>query len=314
MPTTDLGQPDLSLLVTAFAAGVGLLLGGVANLLLARAAVWTRVAAAAGACTVAAGGAWAIVESERAPLVAGGAVAVGLALAGLGPWATTLAASAARRPLVRWGGLALAGVGVALGAVVWHEAAHEAVVARSEFDLATITERPPTRTSDIPAATDRGSRVTVLEATDPRARAELAALENRFLDINQIGNLVIRRQPADDRSNCHGWVFTGGRYWVSGSEVEAILSDNGYQAVTDPRPGDLIVYRNKDGAVAHTALVRYVSAGMPVLVEGKWGATGVYLHGATDSLYGTAFTYYRADRASHVLAGLDAPPLTAGGQ
>jgi len=54
--------------------------------------------------------------------------------------------------------------------------------------------------------------VAVLEATDPRARVELAALENRFLVANHTGDRLIRRQPADDRTNCHGWVFTGGRY------------------------------------------------------------------------------------------------------
>jgi hypothetical protein len=306
-------MPDFTLLVTAFAAGVGLLLGGVALLLLGRARAGVRVAAAAGACVLAAGGAWAAADSGRAALIAGGAAAAGLVLAGGAAWATSAAAALARRPAVRWGGLAATGVAVALGAVAWHEAAYEAVIDRSEHDLAAVTERPPTRPASAAATTDRGTPVAVLEATDPRARAELAALEERFLEVNHAGDRVIRRQPADDRANCHGWVFTGGRFWVSGSEVETILAENGYRPVADPRPGDLVVYR-RDGAVAHTAVVRYVSPGMPVLVEGKWGATGVYLHAADESIYGTAFTYYRADRATHVLAGLDVPPTNAGGQ
>jgi hypothetical protein len=94
--------------------------------------------------------------------------------------------------------------------------------------------------------------------------------------------------------------------------VEPFLADNRYAPVTDPRPGDLAVYR-QNGAVTHTAVVRYVTPGMPVLVEGKWGATAVYLHPVDASLYGTAFTYYRADRPTHVLAGLDVP-VNAGGQ
>jgi hypothetical protein len=73
------------------------------------------------------------------------------------------------------------------------------------------------------------------------------------------------------------------------------------------------VYR-RDGVVLHTAVVRYVTPGMPVLVEGKWGATGVYLHDVDASAYGTGYTYYRAGRASHVLAGLESAPALAGGQ
>jgi hypothetical protein len=108
-------------------------------------------------------------------------------------------------------------------------------------------------------------------------------------------------------------VYTGGRYGVSGADVDSILADNGYRGVADPRPGDLVVYRQA-GAVAHSAVVRYVSPGLPVLVEGKWGAAGVYLHAAGESVYGTEFTYYRADRPTHVLGGLDTPPMDLGGQ
>ena len=92
----------------------------------------------------------------------------------------------------------------------------------------------------------------------------------------------------------------------------AILADNGYTPVTDPRPGDLAVYR-QNGTVAHTAVVRYVTPGMPVLVEGKWGVAGVYLHPVDASPYGSEFTFYRVDRPTHVLAGLDVP-INAGGQ
>src|SRR5262249_33273989 len=106
-------------------------------------------------------------------------------------------------------------------------------------------------------------------------------------------------------SNCHGWVFAAGRYWVPGNAVEAILRDNGYAEVTAPRPGDLAVYRGSDGGVSHTAGVRDVSDGMPVLVEGKWGALGVFLHPADKSPYGTDVRFYRSPRHGHTLAGIE---------
>jgi hypothetical protein len=252
-------------------------------------------------------------DSSAAAGTAGGAAVAGLALAAGGRWLTAAVASAVARPSVRWGGLAAAGAALTAGAVVWYDRAEHAALERSERDLAAVTERPPTRPAGAAPTTDRGHPVPVHEPTDPRARAELAALETRMLDGNGAGTHVIRRQPADDRSNCHGWVFTGGRYWVNGADVESILADNGYRVVAEPRPGDLIVYR-QNGAVAHSAVVRYVTPGLPVLVEGKWGVTGVYLHAAGESIYGPDFAYYRADRPTHVLAGLDVPPANAGGQ
>ena len=65
----------------------------------------------------------------------------------------------------------------------------------------------------------------------------------------------------------------------------------------------------------HTAVVRYVTPGQPVLVEGNWGWMGVFVDEAAKSPYGVGFTYYRTPRPTHQLAltGPDSgpdPPLT----
>jgi hypothetical protein len=310
MTPNAFAPPDFAILATAFAAGVGMLLGAAANLLLGRYRPTVRAAVSAAACAAAGSATWVVAGSEQAGWVAAGAAAAGLLVAAAGPG---LAAAFARRPVARWGGLAAAGLTVAVGAVAWYDFETDAAADRASMDLALICERPPTRPAVARLVTDRGTAVPVMEATDPRARAEMAALEGRFLDSEAIRNRLIRRQPADDRSNCHGWVFTGGRFWLGGADVEPILAENGYAAVTTPQPGDLVVYR-RDGLVMHTAVVRYVTPGMPVLVEGKWGSTGVYLHDVDGSVYGTGYTYYRADRPTHVLAGLDSPPVLAGAQ
>ena len=44
--------------------------------------------------------------------------------------------------------------------------------------------------------------------------------------------MVTRVAPVDPACNCHGWVFTGGRFWVSGEDVPRILEDNGYRRVS----------------------------------------------------------------------------------
>src|SRR5207302_9873112 len=97
----------------------------------------------------------------------------------------------------------------------------------------------------------------------------------------------------------HGWVFTGGRYWVAGDAVDPILTDNGYREVTEPRPGDLIVYRGTAGDVVHTALVRV--AGDLVLVDGKWSNMGCYLHAPEGYVERFGWTFYRSARAGHLL-------------
>ena len=127
-------------------------------------------------------------------------------------------------------------------------------------------------------------------------------VEERFLQNSQLSYQVMRQGGADDHSNCHGWVFTGGRYLLSGDDVDLILKENKYLEQHEPRPGDLVVYRSS-GVVLHTAIVQYVTEGQPVLVQGKWGNLGVYLHPVEKSPYGSEFTYYRSIRTGHLLAG-----------
>ena len=89
--------------------------------------------------------------------------------------------------------------------------------------------------------------------------------------------------------------------------MEAIVKENGYHETYEPQPGDLVVYRQA-GKVAHTAIVRYVSEGQPVLVEGKWGTMGVFLHPADKSFYGSEYTFYRSGRTGHLLVGVGGSP------
>jgi hypothetical protein len=103
-------------------------------------------------------------------------------------------------------------------------------------------------------------------------------------------------------------VFTGGRFWVRGGQVEQLLKDNGYRSTTTPLPGDLIVYReNATGLVAHTGLVRTVIEETgKVLIESKLGSLGRFIHSADQHPYDdTAATYYHTARGGHLLHGLD---------
>jgi hypothetical protein len=218
-----------------------------------------------------------------------------------------------RRAGARAAFLGVAGTAFAVGAVVKFDRDDEAEMDRADALLAELVSQPPMRPADaISATTDRGRAVRVRETTDCRPDEIRDAAEKRLLVEFHAYDRVIRLAPSDDSCNCHGWVFAGGRYWVSHVDVENILVDNGYVAVTDPRPGDLAIYRDSAGGmVSHTGVVRAVVPGMPPLVEGKWGWMGVFLHRVGDSPYGTNCAFYRSQRDGHLVAGVGGPPRFA---
>ncbi|MEJ5276178.1 MAG: hypothetical protein WHU94_09735 [Thermogemmata sp.] len=165
---------------------------------------------------------------------------------------------------------------------------------------------------DAVAITDRGRHIPLGEPIEVRSPETVQAAEKRYLESTRYIDNVILRGFGDDRSNCHGWVFTAGRYLLSGQDVLKILEDNGYQEVSDPRPNDLAVYFNPDYGVTHTAIVRYVSPDQPVLVEGKWGNLGIYLHPVDSCPYGANFKFYRTRRPHHLLTIVEHKPSADG--
>lgn len=152
------------------------------------------------------------------------------------------------------------------------------------------------------AYTDKG-RVLELQAPDEiRTSTEMDEMEHSVLE-QMIGDKpVIRLHGPDDRTNCHGWVFTGGKNWLPTDQVETILEDNGYRPVTTPALGDLAIFRDPNSnQVTHTSIVRILGGGSPI-VESKWGWMGVFLHPVDQSCYGTNFTYYHTERENHLVA------------
>ncbi len=152
--------------------------------------------------------------------------------------------------------------------------------------------------------TDAGSRVPVYRPFNPDDNGPAWDWEGEYL--RRLG--LDRRLIATDRPtvayNCHGWVFTGGRCWVRGKTVELLLAENGYQPVRRPRPGDLAVFRDSGGEVAHTAVVSSVSASGQVLLESKFGRAGRYLHTPDRHAYRHCpLTYYRSPRQGHLIRG-----------
>lgn len=199
------------------------------------------------------------------------------------------------------------GVIVCVGAILQYDRKQNEVNDRDLKSMERLTGTPELVTADEQyLLTDAGTRIEVQIPADTQ---ELNGIEeSELLQDMHVTMRIIQHEAASDDSNCHGWVFTGGKYWVLGKSVETILQQNQYEATKSPRPGDLVIYRN-EAKVAHTAIVRYVTEGMPVLVEGKWGALGVYLHAVEESCYGRNYMFYRSPRKGHQLAETHPPVL-----
>jgi hypothetical protein len=147
------------------------------------------------------------------------------------------------------------------------------------------------------AVTDRGRPVRTFTATRraPRPGGTPASVQ-RHLGRGEL----LRLSGPGGECNCHGWVFLGGRSWMLGEDVEAVLEDNGYRRAEAPRPGDLVLYRSGDGVIRHSGVVLAVTGRGTPLVESKWGDEGLYAHVAEMPGYGCR-EYYRSARAGHHL-------------
>ncbi|MCU0878323.1 MAG: hypothetical protein MUF06_11115 [Pirellulaceae bacterium] len=151
--------------------------------------------------------------------------------------------------------------------------------------------------SGIVAVTDQG-RMLPLAAYEPAPTTHDS--ESDLLTRQPFATQVIRLFPPSPETNCHGWVFTGGRHAIPSQHVESLLSDNRYTPVETPEAGDVVIYRTAE-SITHTGLVKWVDERGHVFVESKWGPLGVYLHPVLAQPYGSNFTYYRTNRPNHLV-------------
>jgi hypothetical protein len=236
-------------------------------------------------------------------------LAVACAVVGLLGLVTTSLLKRSRQPLAATVSLGLFFLGTAV--LLMQALALEAQSA-PEFPLSAIQECPSPESFLQPvevqwAVTDAGRPVPLftipVESSAPFTHDD----ETRW-DHGPLVRSLIRTDDANPRYNCHGFVFTGGRFWIRGRYVDQILTENGYHSTSTPRPGDIVVYRDENtGVPAHTGLIRAVleETGL-VLIESKMGVLGRFIHPADKHPYdGTTPTYYHTGRGSHVLRGLD---------
>jgi hypothetical protein len=227
---------------------------------------------------------------------------VALALPRVLQLAGRLTASLGRYPRLHWGALVLAGPALLL----WQEYQIDRQSAPTYVPGPEVLDHPVPDLQDVTTHIARTDAGRTLPLARPVGPGYPSRQEKNFLSRQTFKQGVIHTEDANGDSNCHGWVFTGGRFWVRGQHVEQILHDNRYSEVRSPRAGDLAVYRNPAGEVTHTGIVRLAAGGL-ILIESKWGQLGRYVHTPSDHCYtDSTCTYYRSPRQGHLLRGLEA--------
>ena len=198
------------------------------------------------------------------------------------------------------GGATLLGV-----AVVRSDPSNDEVFDESSVDL-NLPSMVFHEITDFQATTNRGNLIPLLCPDNANLEA-VARREARLLSEPLNSSRIIRVEGPETKGNCHGYVFAQGRFWVGGSAVDKILTENGYQRIPLPATGDVVIYREDSGAVSHSGIVRAVLPGSEVLIESKWGVLGTYVHLVDHSIYGNRFEYHRGRGASHSLTIVPIP-------
>lgn len=147
--------------------------------------------------------------------------------------------------------------------------------------------------------TDKGNHIELYHFDADNSMAEyITHTDERYLGFR---TSIIQRDEVDISANCHGWVFTGGRFLLKGEGVQQILDDNGYEVVEKPTAGDIVIYRNALGSILHTGLVQGVLKDETILVESKWGIDQRFLHLPEQQPYSSIFEFYRSNRGGHLI-------------
>jgi hypothetical protein len=172
--------------------------------------------------------------------------------------------------------------------------------------LAVAWQRLPWKQEPIHALTDAGRPIPLYALAADSAKLQRLVTRAAQLDEDVRQEFaptdgMIRTAEADPGSDCHGWLFTGGRHLIDGQDVEWILQDNGYQHVLEPQPGDLAIYPDSAGKIRHSGVVVAVTDKHVPLVESKWGFIGRYISPAFNHMYGPGCRFYRSSREGHHL-------------
>ena len=76
-----------------------------------------------------------------------------------------------------------------------------------------------------------------------------------------IARLNLSESVTSEDFNCHGYTFTDGSLWINNDQIENLLKGDGYTKTKSIAVDDVMIQRNKDGEIIHSAIVKSVDFG-----------------------------------------------------
>lgn len=148
--------------------------------------------------------------------------------------------------------------------------------------------------------TNRGGDVESVGDADPSQPDLSQAVADETIKQTKPPGLLPKLKkltPPSDRYDCHGYTFTSGDVFIHDNQVDKILKDNGYLVTTDPKIGDIVIYR-VNGEVRHSGIITAVAGGKVTRVNSKWGRLNLFSHAPQDvpASYGS-FTPWHSERS-----------------
>jgi RHS repeat-associated protein len=105
-----------------------------------------------------------------------------------------------------------------------------------------------------------------------------------------------KSKPGFD-TDCHGWTFADGQYWINNDQVDAILKGDGYEKHEQPQAGDVVVYRDFWDNVVHSAKVVGFVPQLPIVIieENAGNSTAITRSKIEEGVWPSHWphTYYR---------------------
>ena len=134
---------------------------------------------------------------------------------------------------------------------------------------------------EIELSTREGNRIP----NEQRSPRPLSAMQDASR-IHRAEHQSLKLRSLSSLYNCMGMVFASRRTGIHPSELEMILTEDGYRqiGINELEAGDVVVYHDSRGEVSHVGIVDHVGFENPrkVRVLSQWGADGEYYHLADD--------------------------------
>ena len=116
--------------------------------------------------------------------------------------------------------------------------------------------------------------------------------ERRALLALDFPDVVEVRAPSR-KYNCHGYAYTGAHGWFE--ELELFFADDFAEfPIAEARRGDILIYE-KNGKIAHSAIVKRVTGGKIKELRSKWGKWAALIHDPSEvpAAYGVPVRLFR---------------------